>query len=292
MEKEIVLQKKQTEVLDLVPVSATREEIDIQITTAKAYPRDIDQFMDDSLSMATRNDDVAAKCFYSLTKGGKSIEGPSVRLSEIVAVNYGNLRFGQKFVGFTEDGNSVIAEGFAYDLQKNVAARIETTRRIVDKYGKRYGIDVIETTKLAAGAIAKRQAIFQIIPMSFIQEIFEKCKKVAVGDIKSLTARRTKAIEHFTKFGVTIDRILATLGKPSIEEVGLKDLELLLGLSTAIKDGDTDIDTAFPPIMKEAPKSLTEKVAAKAAEVKPVVVDPIEAAIDSQAESRTPGEEG
>jgi hypothetical protein len=267
--------------VDLVPVSATREEIDIQIATARAYPRSIDLFMSDSLSMATINEDTAAKCFYALQKGGKEIQGPSVRLAEIVAVNYGNLRFGQKYIGETEDGKSVIAEGFAYDLQKNVAARIEITRRIVDKFGKRYGNDVIETTKLAAGSIAKRQAIFQVIPMMFTQQIFEQCKKAAVGDIKTLSQRRTKAIEWFAKFGVTQDRVLASVGKASLEEIGLKELEYLIGLSTAIKDGEIDVDAAFPQAVSEAKPTLVEKLKAK------VVEQQIEKPAD-----REPGAEG
>lgn len=251
-------------------VNAGREEIDIQISTARRYPRSLEIFRKKALSMATINEDTAARCFYVLPKGGKNIEGPGVRLSEIVAVTYGNLRFGQSYIGETDDRKSVIGEGFCFDLENNVASRIQITRRITDKHNKRYSEDVVESTKLAAAAIGKRQAIFNVVPMMFVQDIYEKCKEVAIGKAHSFSEKRQKWIEYFGRFGVLPDRILSVLGKPSIDDLNIKDMEVLVGLSTAIKDGDIDIDAAFPPILKEGekPKTLTEKVAAKAAETK------------------------
>ncbi len=249
---------------------AVNAELDVQITTAKRYPRSIDGFRKTALSMATLDQETASKCFYVLKKGDKLIEGPSVRMSEIVAVAYKNLRYGQSYIGETEDRKSVIGEGFCFDLENNVASRIQITRRIVDRFGKRYRDDVVETTKLAACAIAKRQAIFNVIPMMFIQDILEKSKEVAVGKASSLSSRKQKAIEHFSKYGVTQERILAAIGKPSVDDVDLKDVETLLGLSNAIRDGEIDIDAAFPSLLKDVSKSknLSEKVAEKAKQVK------------------------
>ena len=87
--------------------------------------------------------------------------------------------------------------------------------------------------------------------------------------------------EYFSKFGITPDRILAVLGKPSVNDLEVKDLETLVGISTAIKDGDIDIDQAFPPILKDAGKATTlqEKVKAKREEIE-------------KKEARLPGMEG
>ena len=41
----------------------------------------------------------AEGCFFSLPRGGKRLEGPSIRLAEICAATYGNLRCGSRISG-------------------------------------------------------------------------------------------------------------------------------------------------------------------------------------------------
>ena len=41
-------------------------EVDAQVRTAKAYPRDIRKSLEEAEFMATINEDVAASCFYAL----------------------------------------------------------------------------------------------------------------------------------------------------------------------------------------------------------------------------------
>ncbi|MCH8841084.1 MAG: hypothetical protein IH831_10535 [Planctomycetes bacterium] len=43
-------------------------EIDMQIATAKKYPRSIKQFQNEALQMATLNEDIAGECIYSLPR--------------------------------------------------------------------------------------------------------------------------------------------------------------------------------------------------------------------------------
>jgi len=110
----------------------TRAETDIQIMTAKKYPRNIKKFRQDAMSMATQDAETAASCFYKLKRGHgedtKIIEGPSVRLAEIVANAWGNMRYGARIVN--EGEKEVTAQGVAHDLEKNVASTIEVARRI------------------------------------------------------------------------------------------------------------------------------------------------------------------
>lgn len=226
----------------------TRQEIDVQITTAKKYPRSIQKFRQDAMTMATADTQIAGSCFYKLKRknreGGEAvIEGPSVRLAEIIASAWGNLRFGARIV--SEDEKSVTAQGVAHDLEKNVCNVIEVSRRIVDRTGRRYSDDMIQVTKNAVCSIALRNAIFKTIPFTYAKQIYEQAKKVAVGDVKTLNERRQSMFEAFSKMGVSKEQILATLEKPSIEDVGLTEIETMIGIFTAIKDGDTTIEAQF-----------------------------------------------
>jgi hypothetical protein len=47
-------------------------------------------------------------------------------------------------------------------------------------------------------------------------------------------------------------RVFRAIGVPDWEDVGLKHLEVLTGLRTAMKDGDVTADEAFPEIVKTA----------------------------------------
>ncbi len=68
-----------------------KASIDIQISTAKAFPRNIKRATDNAIAIATLDVDTAKTCTYSVPRGGKAITGPSVHLAKILAQQWGNL---------------------------------------------------------------------------------------------------------------------------------------------------------------------------------------------------------
>lgn len=238
----------------------TRAEVDVQITTAKRYPRSVQKFRQDAMSMATIDQEIAASCFYKLSRGKgedrKIIEGPSVRLAEIVASAWGNMRFGARVVDIND--KFVVAQGVAHDLETNVSNTIEVSRRITDKYGKRYSDDMVVVTSNAACAIALRNAIFKTVPFSYAKQIYEQAKRTAVGDAKTLIERRSAMIDQFAKMSVTKEQVLFVLEKKSVEDIGLTEIETMIGIYNAIKDGDTTIEEQFNKVRSdEMPKAKT-----------------------------------
>src|ERR1700760_4459967 len=110
------------EVLEPTALEASaRAEIDMQISTAKRYPRMLSKVKSDMLSFATLDEETAAACFYSLPRGDKNIQGPSVRLAEIAVSCYGNLRAGSRAVQTVTTGDSphVIVQAVCHDLERN-----------------------------------------------------------------------------------------------------------------------------------------------------------------------------
>ena len=143
-----------------------RSEIDVQISTAKRYPRMIQESLTKIEQIATVNQKTASECFYALPRGGKTIEGPSVRLAEIVATCWGNLRVQAQIIG--NDGRMITARGVCHDLETNVAFSSEVRRRITDRNGRTYDEDMQIVTGNAASAIALRNAIFKCVPQAVI----------------------------------------------------------------------------------------------------------------------------
>lgn len=230
--------------------SIERAQIDVQIATAKRYPRNLKEVKDGILSLATLDQETAAACFYNLPRGGKDIKGPSVRLAEIAISQYGNVRAQTRIIDVAAGGESphVTVQSVCSDLEKNVAVSIEKRRRIVGKKSKGGQIDEddINLAANACGAIAFRDAVFKVVPQVLIKPAFDAARKVAIGDAKTLAARRAACVESFGKMGVPAKRVLASVGRTSIDFVTLDDLETLVGVFTAIREGEVTIEAAFP----------------------------------------------
>jgi hypothetical protein len=255
--------------------SLTRAEVDIQITTAHRYPRSLARFRQAALTMIRLDQATAASCFYALprrerqddgTFKKKTITGPSVRLAEIVASCWGNMRAGGRVIAETD--REVVSQGYCHDLESNYAVVTETRRRIVDRHGKRYSDDLVMLTANATTAIARRNATFNVVPRAFVNELVAVAMKVAAGDAKTLSEGRTRALAAFGELGVPADRVLVKLERAGVEDLDLEDLGVLHGLLTAIKDGETTAAAEFPAPPATTPEggapsataALTERI--------------------------------
>jgi hypothetical protein len=85
-----------------------------------------------------------------------------------------------------------------------------------------------------------------VVPRSFVLAVYDRARTVAVGSAKTLVDKRADILERLQKLGVSQDRVLARLEKRTVEDIGLEDLETLIGLGTAIKNGDQQLDEVFP----------------------------------------------
>ena len=237
--------------LEVIETSALeqmeRASIDVQISTAKKYPRQLSTVKAQMLSFATLDVETAAGCFFTLPgrKGGdgKPIQGPSIRMAEIAISTFQNLRAGARVIA--DDGKVITAQGVCHDLQNNVCVTVEVKRRVTTKEGRRYSDDMVVMTGNAACSIALRNATFRVVPLALVKPIYEAAKRVAVGDAKTLVTRRADALAHFTKMGVAKEKVFAAVGGKALEDIGLEQLEILIGYANSIKDGDTTIDEVF-----------------------------------------------
>ena len=204
-----------------------RASIDIQVSTAKKYPRSVDKALKDALTLATLDEETAASCFYVLPRSGKRIEGPSARLAEIMAYSWGNLRADADIVD--EDRTHITAMGTCFDLEKNVAIRVRVKRRITDRSGRRYNEDMIGVTSNAAISIALRNAVFKVIPAALTQRIYLAARSASIGDAGTITQKRQRAVEWFGKAGMTEAQLLELLEVRGLDDVGEEELITLPG---------------------------------------------------------------
>lgn len=238
MENEII-EIKQAEIVQAI----NRAEVDMQISTAKQYPRDIYGALNNIKTIATLDNSTAEDCFYALRRQGTLIEGVSVRLAEIIAGAWGNMRVQTRIIG--NDGKTITAQGVCHDLETNLAVSVEVKRRITDKNGRTYSEDMQVTTGNAASAIAFRNAVLKVVPKAVTKRVIDEIKQVALGKSMDLETRRQNMIAYFGKLGVSQAEILAYCGVKRIEEITSEMVFELSGLKNAIKEGTTTVQETF-----------------------------------------------
>jgi hypothetical protein len=249
---------KVSEVQDIsVIYNQDKAVIDTQISTAKAYPRNMKKAVENSVFIVTLDEETAATCSYSLPRAGKVITGPTVHLAKIIAQNWGNLRIEAKVVSI--DRTTLTSQAVAFDLENNLAIKVEVKRSIMTKTG-RMNDDMITVTGNASNAIAMRNAILNVIPKAVVDKIYNEAKNKITGDLSDdtkLTVKRKKVFDGFkTTYDVSEQEVLQAIGKAAIEHITQDDLVVLIGIGQAIKDGDTTVDMAFRPKKTNALKEV------------------------------------
>lgn len=221
-------------------------EIDSDVATAKAFPRDVRMSLENARRNATYNKEIASACTYSKNVGnGRIATGPSIRLAEIIAQEWGNLRIETRIVSIEAD--RVVAECTVRDLERNVFYTSQASRSLLRRDGSRVGDQQVEVITGAAQAFARRSAILQAIPKEFIEDIRRTANEVARGQAKSLNERVPKMVDYLIgSFQLDEARILAVVNKKSLKELSHEDCDALAGLSLSVTEGEQSVEDAFP----------------------------------------------
>lgn len=226
-----------------------RAEIDMQLTTAKAYPRDIKKSLREAKDIVTMSEKIANSCIYAVPRKKKNektgeyedvlIEGPSIRMAEIMATSYGNIHAATRIL--ENDGKTLTAQAAAWDLEKNFKLTEEVKSGIVyGKNSKRPGQTLSDDMQVTIGNAARskalRNAILKVIPRSFTEEVYDEAKKMIAGDDKTLPERRKKMVDAFAEINVQIETVLKYIKKKTVEQITVADMPILAGIYNAMKD--------------------------------------------------------
>lgn len=241
---EEIIEIKQADMLQAI----NRSEIDMQIATAKQYPRDLQATLNKIATYATMDKETAEDCFYVLRRKGAGgqesvIEGLSVRMAEIIAGAWGNLRVATRIIG--NDGKTITAQAVCHDLETNLAVCKEVKRRITDKRGNTFSEDMQIVTGNAASSIAFRNAVLAVIPKAVTKKVINEVKKVALGQSIDLEQSRQNIIVYFAKLGVKPEHILFYLGVNSVDAIDKAGIFELRATANAIKEGTTTAKESF-----------------------------------------------
>jgi len=230
-----------------IEASRAIQEVQAQVVLAKQFPRDEDESLRRILKACGRKS-VSSEAIYTYVRGSEVVEGPSIRLAEVIAQNWGNLQFGVRELS-QENGFSEV-EAYAWDLETN--NRSSKIFRVPHKRHTRNGSydlkdprDIYETVANAA-ARRMRNCILALIPGDIVESAVEESKKTLKANLQDLPALVTKIQESFSKFGVTREKIEEKLGH-NLESINEKEYLTMQGWYRAINDGITKPEQIFTP---------------------------------------------
>ena len=277
-----IIQIQQAEIVQAQEKAA----IDVQISTAKAYPRHLPTVLNKIQTYATMDEETAEDCFYALRRAGQGgqqlIEGLSVRMVEIIASAWGNMRVKTSIIA--NDGKTITAEGTCLDLETNVAVSVEVKRRITDKQGRTFSEDMQVVTGNAASAIAFRNAVLKIVPKAVVKKVVSEVKQVAMGKALDLETSRQNLIGYFAKLGVTEEMLYAYLDIEKREQIDTDMVFELRGVANAIKEGTTTVAETFVQAVND------KKAKEEAKKTADAVKDAMAKAIEEKTDKVAPGQ--
>ena len=244
-----------------------KANVDVQVSTAKQFPRNVTRAIQNSIVMATIDSETAQMMRYALPRGGKPITGPSVHLAKLIVSNWGNVRAEAKVVQITD--SQVVSRGTCWDLENNVATAIEVRRNIKGKGGQRFSDDMITVVGNAANSIAFRNAVFSVIPKAVTDKVYRAAQECITGDLSDeakLLQKRTNCLKFFNdEYGITEEEVIKLCGKQTVNQIKADEIALMLGIYQSLKDGDTTVEEVMEPIRKEKKKDDIAAAAVEAA---------------------------
>lgn len=229
-------------------------EVQAMMTIAKRFPRNQKQSMD-RIEVACQRPSLAESALYSYSRGGSEITGPSIRLAEAIAQNWGNLQFGIREID-QRIGESTV-EAYAWDLETNTRKAITFQVRHVRK--ARGNLNKLDDPRdiyemvANQGARRLRACILAIIPSDIVEAAKEQCEATlrARADISPEAIK--KMLEKFGEYGVNKTMIEKRIQR-NIESITAAQVIGLRKIYNSLKDGMSKPADWFDLEAQEEPK--------------------------------------
>lgn len=232
-------------------------EVQGAIVVAQRCPRNENRAFKEIINSCKRPS-LAAQAMYSFPRGGQTVTGPSIRLAEVIARNWGNLQYGIREI--EAEGDSTKFEAFCWDVQNNVrASRVFSVShgRWTKKGGFKKAIDPRDIYEIGASSAVRRlrACILEIIPADLIEEAVSQCEKTLAGksDVP-LKDRIRKMVSVFDQIGVSEEMIVKFL-KHKIDATTEVELVTLQKIYKSIQDEMSDRSQWFE-LEEEALKDI------------------------------------
>lgn len=275
------------------------QEVQAMVVMAKRFPRDQVMAMDRILQACTRPT-LAEGAVYSYSKGGSDVSGPSIRLAEAIAQQWGNLQFGFREVsrGIDERGAGYSeVEAYSWDIETNTRKPIHfRVRHWRDKKnGGGYPItDEREIYELVANMASRRvrNCIQAVIPGDVFEQAVRQCETTLNTSCDTSPEAIKKMLAAFEAFGVKklhiekmIQRRVDAITPAAMVRLKKIYASLRDGMSTPEEWFEMDASAAGDELGEAIAKGASKKAAASEDQKSPAQPKATEAPLFDDAEA-------
>ena len=229
--------------------TASREaqEVQMAIFLAKQFPRNVIE-AEHKIKESCKRLSLASTAIYNYKRGSTKVEGPSIRLAEVLAQNWGNIHYGVKEIESKIGESTMMA--YAWDMESNVRQeKIFTVKHVRDSRSGKQKLDqerdIYETTA-SSGARRLRACILGVIPGDVVDMAVEQCNKTLAGQSDVPLKDRVKnALQVFAStYGITQEMVENRFGY-NAESFTEHTLLELTKIHNSLKDGMSAVDDWF-----------------------------------------------
>lgn len=218
--------------------SRQAQEVQAAMVVAKRFPRDETEAYA-RIMKACKRKSLAESAVYEYRRGGQAVTGPSIRLAEVLAQNWGNLDFGMIEMEQKNGESKVMA--YCWDLETNVRqTKIFTVAHFRATKSGGYALtDPRDIYEMVAnqGARRVRSCILGVVPKDIVDEAVAECGRTLRDGKEPISDRIRKMVSVFQEnFGVPKEA-LETFAGCNTEAFTEQTLLSLGRIYTALKDG-------------------------------------------------------
>lgn len=248
-------------------MSRQAQEVQGQIVMAKKFPRN-EVISSNRIVTACKRKKLAEKAEYEYPRGGQKVTGPSIRLAEALAQNWGNIDFG--YIELERRTNETQVMAYAWDLETNSRqTKVFTVPHVRETKGGNIPLtnprDIYE---LVANQAARRvrSCILGIIPGDIVEEAIEQCHRTLIEGEKKPLADLIKDMARIfqDEFSVPLESIEKYIGCKS-SAFSMNDLIRLKKVYTSLKDGMSKREEVFelPGVVADSDSEIKDVLSDK-----------------------------
>ena len=257
-------------------ISRQAQEVQAAMVIAKKFPRDEVQSFN-RIMRACQRKTLAEQAMYEYPRGGTKVTGPSIRLAEAMAQNWGNLDYG--IIELEQKNGESQVMAYAWDLETNTRqTKIFSVPHIRStKKGNVALTDPRDIYELVAnqGARRVRACILGVIPGDVIDSALVQCNATLLsdnGDKPLIDLVRDAAALFQSDYGGTIQMLEKFIGCKS-ESFTMNDLIRLKRVYKSLKDGMAKREDYFEMIPDANPDDVDNPFEGKSTTGKAVAAD-------------------
>jgi len=226
-------------------------EVQAAMFIARSTPRNEKAAIDKILNACQRRG-LAERAVYSYARGGSDITGPSIRLAEAIAQNWGNVSFGIREIEQTR-GNSVV-QAYAWDLETNVRREMNFHVPHIrhTKQGSKPLSDPRDIYEMVAnnGARRLRSCILAVIPGDIVDLAVEQCEATMKANADTSPQGVQNMVQAFQQFGVVQQQLEQRIQR-RLDAIQPAQVVALKKIYASLRDGMSQVADWFEPVESE-----------------------------------------